>query len=294
MYLLSSAGNFDCRVTLGKFDAAIACGSSMLTPTLAQTRRVRFTTLPGRQTRKSLESFTVVSRDSTPDCCILFADISLSVMPAKSTLFDQRVNVVHDFGTLPRNFISFSPHGRLVCVAGFGNLAGTIDIWDRKVLKKVATIDAPNSSHCEWSPDGLFLLTATLSPRLRVDNGIKIWHHSGELMHVQMIEELYQASWRPGHEDEYPALKAALGPAPAPSSSVTERHAVEIPSECQSHPITMIDPLTVLPSQSPRLLVLTDLPMPVVRRLLLTSSVKTKVVRHRSPTMEEPRPQRAV
>ena len=39
--------------------------------------------------------------------------------------------------------------------------------------KKSATIDAPNTSHCEWSPDGRYLLCATLSPRLRVDNGLR-------------------------------------------------------------------------------------------------------------------------
>ena len=36
--------------------------------------------------------------------------------------------------------------------------------------------------------NGRFLLTAMLSPRLRVDNGIKIWHCTGPV-HVQMIEE---------------------------------------------------------------------------------------------------------
>lgn len=115
-------------------------------------------------------------------------------MPAKTVIFDQRVNVIHDFGTLPRNFVEYSPQGRLLCVAGFGNLAGQVDIWDRKTLKKVTTIDAPNTVHCEWSPDGRFLLCATLSPRLRVDNGIKVFHYTGGLMHLEMMEELYQAS----------------------------------------------------------------------------------------------------
>jgi translation initiation factor 2A len=113
-------------------------------------------------------------------------------MPAKTVLFDQRTNVLHDFGTNPRNFVEFNPQGRLICIAGFGNLAGSVDIWDRKTLKKTATIEAPNSSHCEWSPDGRSLLCATLSPRLRVDNGVRIYHHSGTLLHVDNIEELYQ------------------------------------------------------------------------------------------------------
>lgn len=113
-------------------------------------------------------------------------------MPAKAVLFDQRVRVVHDFGSHPINFISYNPQSRLVALAGFGNLAGKVEIYDRRSLAKVTTIDAPNTSWCEWSPCGRFLLTATLSPRLRVDNGVKIWHCTGSLIHVQLEEELYQ------------------------------------------------------------------------------------------------------
>lgn len=135
-------------------------------------------------------------------------------------LFDQRVRTLHDFGASPHNFISFNPQGRLVALAGFGNLAGKIDIFDRRSLTKVCTIDAPNTSFCEWSPDGRFLLTATLSPRLRVDNGIKIWHCSGPLLHLQAIEELYQASWRPTPIEGVPQFTQVVPAAPEASESV--------------------------------------------------------------------------
>lgn len=141
-------------------------------------------------------------------------------MPAKTMLFDQRVRTLHDFGSAPHNTISFNPQGRLLFLAGFGNLAGKIDVFDRRTLNKICTIDAPNTSYCSWSPDGRFLLTATLSPRLRVDNGIKIWHASGPLVHMQAIEELYQASWRPTPVDQTPPFGPALLPAPQPSPSV--------------------------------------------------------------------------
>ena len=141
-------------------------------------------------------------------------------MPAKTMLFDHRVRTLYDFGSSPNNFISFNPQARLLALAGFGNLAGKIDLFDRRTLSKVCTIDAPNTSHCEWSPDGRFLLTATLSPRLRVDNGIKIWHCTGPLMHVEMMEELYQTSWRPQLVDSVPQFGQALPPAPIPNESV--------------------------------------------------------------------------
>ncbi|KAH9483473.1 Eukaryotic translation initiation factor 2A [Psilocybe cubensis] len=190
MYLLSAAGNFDCRVTLDKegpiHDFAWSPNS---------------------------KEFGVV----------------YGYMPAKTMLFDQRVRTLHDFGASPHNFISFNPQGRLIALAGFGNLAGKIEIIDRRTLAKVCTIDAPNTSHCEWSPDGRFLLTATLSPRLRVDNGIKIWHCTGPLVHVQLTDELYQTSWRPTPVENVAPFGNTIPPAPAPSASVLSLAAVQKP-----------------------------------------------------------------
>lgn len=113
-------------------------------------------------------------------------------MPSRAVLFDQRVKVTADFGTHPWNTVLFNPQGRLLLLAGFGNLAGKVDVFDRRTLNKVTEISAPNTSWCEWSGDGKTLLTATLSPRLRVDNGIKIWHCTGRLLHVHAVDELYQ------------------------------------------------------------------------------------------------------
>lgn len=198
MYLLSAAGNFDCRVTLDKegpiHDVAWSPNSK------------EFGVVYGCE----LIFLVLILRSS------LFS----IVMPAKTMLFDQRVRTLHDFGSAPHNTISFNPQGRLLFLAGFGNLAGKIDVFDRRTLNKVCTIDAPNTSYCAWSPDGRFLLTATLSPRLRVDNGIKVWHASGPLVHVQAVEELYQASWRPTPVDQAPAFGPTIPPAPQPSPSV--------------------------------------------------------------------------
>ncbi|KAK7035995.1 eukaryotic translation initiation factor 2A [Favolaschia claudopus] len=190
MYLLSAAGNFDCRVTLDKEGPIHDFAWS---PTSKE--------------------FGVV----------------YGFMPAKTMLFDQRVRTIYDFGSSPHNFISFNPQGRLIALAGFGNLAGKMDIFDRRSLSKVCSIDAPNTSYCDWSPDGRFLMTATLSPRLRVDNGIKIFHCSGPLMHVQLVEELYQASWRPTPVDKVAPFAQTLPVAPAPSASVQAHAAIAKP-----------------------------------------------------------------
>ncbi|KAH9974523.1 eukaryotic translation initiation factor eIF2A-domain-containing protein [Russula compacta] len=191
LYLLSAAGNFDCRISLDKegpiHDFAWSPNS---------------------------KEFGVV----------------YGFMPARVMLFDQRVRTLHDFGTSFSNYISFNPQSRLLLLGGFGNLAGKIDIFDRRSLTKISTIDASNTSHCEWSADGKFILTATLSPRLRVDNGIKIWYLLGQLVHVQDCEELYQASWRPALIDALPPFPSVLPPAPAPSASVQAAAASAKPS----------------------------------------------------------------
>lgn len=140
-------------------------------------------------------------------------------MPAKTTIFNVRAVPQHSFNLGPRNTILFSPHGRFVIVAGFGNLAGQMDIYDlEKNYAKVCTIEASNASVCEWSPDGQHILTATTSPRLRVDNGIRLYHVSGGLMYNEDMSELYHICWQPQPTSVHP-LDNPLTKVPAPHAS---------------------------------------------------------------------------
>jgi len=59
-------------------------------------------------------------------------------MPSQVKVFDTRGKPVHSFGPNHRNFLSYQPQGRLLLSAGFGNLAGGIDIWEVSTRKKVA------------------------------------------------------------------------------------------------------------------------------------------------------------
>jgi len=77
-------------------------------------------------------------------------------MPARPPCLINEDASLHDFGNNFYNFVSFNSHGRLVALGGFGNLRGTLDIFDRRSLTKVTTIDAANASFCQWSPDGRF------------------------------------------------------------------------------------------------------------------------------------------
>ena len=151
-------------------------------------------------------------------------------MPAKTTIFDARANIVYTLPLGPRNTILFSPHARFVLVAGFGNLQGQMDIYDREKLTKLTTVEASNASVCEWSPDGQHILTATTSPRLRVDNGVKIWHVTGALMYLEELTELYNVYWRPQTTSMWP-LGNSLPTAPAPHASAAAHTATNTPAK---------------------------------------------------------------
>lgn len=124
-------------------------------------------------------------------------------MPARTTLFDKKCNPLFDFGTGPYNTLRWNPHGKLLCVAGFGNLPGEMAFWDCSAKKLLGSSKAEWSVTSEWSPDGRYFMTATTAPRLQVDNGIKIFSYNGTLYFKKMFDKLYQAEWRPADSTTY-------------------------------------------------------------------------------------------
>lgn len=148
--------------------------------------------------------------------------VSYGFMPSETTFFDSRGNAIHHLPTAPRNTILYSPHARFVLVAGFGNLQGLVDVYDRQnKFAKVSTFEASNTSVCEWSPCGRYILTATTAPRLQVDNGLKVWHASGKLVYMKEYPKLYSITWKPQPLQAFPNLKT-LEPAPEAHESTKE------------------------------------------------------------------------
>ncbi|XP_071839266.1 eukaryotic translation initiation factor 2A-like [Apostichopus japonicus] len=120
-------------------------------------------------------------------------------MPAKSTLFNHKCEPVFDFGTSPKNSGYYNPLGDIICFAGFGNLRGQMEFWDRKQLTKIGAASAPDTTQFLWSPDGQHFATATCSPRLREGNGFKIWHYNGTLLYDHPLkdkQELWDIQWQ--------------------------------------------------------------------------------------------------
>lgn len=59
-------------------------------------------------------------------------------MPARIQLYDAKAKPIYSFGSQHRNFLLYQPQGKLLLTAGFGNLAGGVDIWDVSTRSKVA------------------------------------------------------------------------------------------------------------------------------------------------------------
>ncbi|XP_037699279.1 eukaryotic translation initiation factor 2A-like isoform X2 [Choloepus didactylus] len=139
--------------------------------------------------------YDVVWNSSSTEFCAVYG-----FMPAKATVFNLKCDPVFDFGTGPRNAAFYSPHGHILVLAGFGNLRGQMEVWDVKNYKLISKPVASDSTYFAWCPDGEHILTATCAPRLRVNNGYKIWHYTGSILHkynVPTNAEIWQVSWQP-------------------------------------------------------------------------------------------------
>ena len=122
-------------------------------------------------------------------------------MPAKATLFDAKGVPIYDFGSGPRNTVRWSPFGRFLCLGGFGNLPGDLEFFDKKAdgkCKPTGAVRAPCTVACAWAPDGRHVVCATTSPRLRVDNGFKVFGYTGNLVAERKAQVLLEVAWGPG------------------------------------------------------------------------------------------------
>lgn len=158
-------------------------------------------------------------------------------MPSKITLFNLKCEAAFQFPVESKNHVRYSPSGNLICFGGFGNLPGYVEIWTRSgtMLRRVGSLQAPSSSICEWAPSGHCLVTATVTPRLRVDNGYKIWSWTGQLLEHKQFSELYQVAWRPVSPaalSDYPLVdfsKAALSSANIEAAAVPPKKEAYVP-----------------------------------------------------------------
>ena len=150
-------------------------------------------------------------------------------MPCQITMFNKEGDAIYEFGTMHRNTISFAPHGRFMCLAGFGNLAGDMDFYDFSGNKRKKIGSA--NSHCAvkwcWSPDSRYFMTSTLRPRMNVENGIKIFKYNGAggALVQHPVESLYDAQWQPAPLSAFPDRSRSPSRADASSTASSDKTA---------------------------------------------------------------------
>jgi len=120
-------------------------------------------------------------------------------LPCTMKIHDgKKAGMKMEFGSGHRNTIRWNSFGRFVVLGGFGQLVGDVDFWDRTGKQKMGSIRMECCVTCGWAPDGRHFLSATTSPRMRVDNKIELWDYCGNRLCTMGFEELLVAEWRPG------------------------------------------------------------------------------------------------
>eukprot|EP01126_Amoeba_proteus_P053299 TRINITY_DN6491_c0_g1_i2.p1 TRINITY_DN6491_c0_g1~~TRINITY_DN6491_c0_g1_i2.p1 ORF type:complete len:433 (+),score=145.64 TRINITY_DN6491_c0_g1_i2:761-2059(+) len=136
-----------------------------------------------------------------------FAVIYGNMPFTKVSFYDLKCSKRADLGgNEARNKLLFDPYGQMLCVGGFGSLNGDMDFWDlsKENLVKVGSANAFSSSFHQWCPNSYHFLACVVSPRMKMDNGIKIFNYHGEKVYEEAVEELYQVEWCPEPKGTYP------------------------------------------------------------------------------------------
>lgn len=127
-------------------------------------------------------------------------------MPPAAALYNLEAEQIYSFGAAHRNVVSWAPHGRFLALAGFGNLAGDVDFWDRHKKKKIGHQNIPCAVSYGWSPCSRFFMSATLAPRMNVDNGVRVYRYdgSGPVATKTDRSPLFECFWLPADAALYP------------------------------------------------------------------------------------------
>jgi len=133
-------------------------------------------------------------------------------MPAMASLHNgSTAEPTFLFGNAHRNTIVWSDHGRFVTLGGFGNLAGGMDFYDKNKLKPIPQFDpvtgadlgsTGNKASCAvgygWSPSSRYFMVSTTTPRMNVDNGVRLYKYNGLEVRDESIVTWDNAKFGPG------------------------------------------------------------------------------------------------
>jgi len=183
-----------------------------------------------------------------PPCFVVVA----GKMPAMASLHHgQTSKPTFLFGNAHRNTIAWAPHGRFVCIAGFGNLAGGMSFWDRNKCKLIPHVASNRNGNLRaeavvghgWSPDSRLFAVSTCAPRMNVDNGVRLFRYTGEeLLKVPWNNEDYrpdqllEACFVPAQVSVYPDRPQTPPPEEVEASSEASSNNQKAPPVAASKP----------------------------------------------------------
>lgn len=132
-------------------------------------------------------------------------------VPPVAVLYNLDAQPIHNFGAAHRNVVAWSPHGRFLALCGFGNLAGDVDFWDRHKKKKIGSCNIPCAVAYGWAPDSRRFMSATLAPRMNVDNCVRLYRYdgSGPVAVKDDLAPLFDCAWIPADASQFPDRPAS-------------------------------------------------------------------------------------
>lgn len=130
--------------------------------------------------------------------------ICAGYQPAKTHIYNNTGKFLKEICVSKVSTIRISPDSRILCMAGFGNLNGDIEIFRMSDFKIIGKTKLYCGVSLNWSKDSKYLVGAVLSPRVRVDNEYRIFSYHGEdVVGEKFNGEIYECEWVDNSEIEY-------------------------------------------------------------------------------------------
>jgi translation initiation factor 2A len=127
----------------------------------------------------------------------------------RATLFNSKAQPIYKFGEAPRNYVQWSPDNRMFILGGNGNLAGDTQFYCRDEVNKNGDgklgFFSEKTSLTLWTPDSRAVVSANVFTKLRLDNKITFWKHTGEKSYHEKFPMLFTAAFVPTSPKKFTA-----------------------------------------------------------------------------------------
>ena len=132
--------------------------------------------------------------DWTPDGSSFI--VCAGYQPAKTHIYNNAAKFLKEICVSKVSTIRISPDSKILCMAGYGNLNGDIEIFKLSDFSLIGKTKLYCGVSLNWSRDSKFLIGAVLSPRVRVDNEYKVFTYNGEdVIGEKFSGEIYECEW---------------------------------------------------------------------------------------------------